>query len=153
MKNKPLQLLAVLCTITVVSCETIKPGTAKLNCGYPLTKQEYNDLRIKCQEQLSSVYEADSLWSIYDQMNDSIRLAMPDTIEFEVFLSLLNDAEVGIDVFVPKNQSYFEKIACTVMNKNYKGKMPDQRFLCVYSYTNDDGSGDSPLEFSIKRIK
>lgn len=100
-----------------------------------------------------SAYEADSLWHIYDQLNDSIRSTMPDTVEFEIFLSLLNNEEVGIDVIVPNDKAYFEKIGCAVMNCKYKGKMPEQRYMCLYTYTNPDGSGHTPLAIAVKRKK
>lgn len=112
-------------------------------CGYELSEQEYANLQVK----------ADSLWNIYDQLNDSIRSAMPDSIVFEVFLSLLTKNEVGIDVIVPRNKKFFETVSCAIMNSNYSDKMPLQRYLCLYSYTKEDGSGDSPLEIAVKRIK
>jgi hypothetical protein len=39
------------------------------------------------------------------------------------------------------------------MNSNYSGKMPEQRYMCLYTYTNADGSGDIPFEVAIKRKK
>lgn len=120
--------------------------------GYELSEKEYTEFRNKVELQ-KSAYEADTLWHIYDQLNDSIRSIMPDSIEFEVFLSILNNNEVGIDVFVPKNKEFFKKIGNAVMNSNYKEKMPKQRYLCIYTYTNTDGSEDIPLELAIKRNK
>ena len=121
-------------------------------CGYELTGQEYKHLRTKVELQ-KSAYDADSLWNIYDQLNDSIRAIMPDSVIFEIFLSLLNNDEVGIDIYVPRNKEFFEKIGCAIMNSNYKKGMPDQRYMCLYTYTNSDGSGDIPFEVAIKRRK
>jgi len=78
---------------------------------------------------------------------------MPDSVEFEIFLSLLNNKEVGIDIYVPRNKEFFEKISCAIMNSHYTDKMPQQRYMCLYTYTKADGSGDSPLEVAIKRKK
>ena len=78
---------------------------------------------------------------------------MPDSVDFEIFLALLNKDEVGIDIYVPRNKEYFEKIGCAIMNTKYSDEMPEQRYMCLYSYTNPDGSGDSPLEVAIKRKK
>ena len=139
-------------SLILLACTSISKQNELTYCGYELTTHEYDKLRDKIELQ-KSVYEADSLWKIYDQLNDSIRAAMPDTVEFEVFLSLLNNEEVGIDVFVDSNKDYFERIGCAMMNTQFTDKMPRQRFLCLYSYTNADGSGDSPLEFAIKRQK
>jgi hypothetical protein len=75
-------------------------------CGYELAVQEYEHLRTKVELQ-KSAYEADSLWNIYGQLNDSIRAVMPDSVVFEIFLSLLNNDEVGIDIFVPRNKEFF----------------------------------------------
>jgi hypothetical protein len=135
-----------------IACNnSIQPESNKMYCGYELSVQEYTILinKIKLQP---SAYESDSLWHIYDQVNDSIRSAMPDTVEFEIFLSLLNNNEVAIDVFAPKNNDYFERICCAFMNGKYTGKIPEQRYLSLYSYSNDP-SGSSPLELAIKKNK
>ena len=144
--------LVGLSLLLFISCGLASQNKEMTFCGYRLTTQEYQQLRTKCDLQ-KSAYKADTLWHIYDQLNDSIRAAMPDTIEFEVFLSLLNKQEVCIDVYVPRNKDFFDKIGCAIMNSNFTGKMPKQRYMCLYSYTNPDGSGDSPLEVAIKRQK
>jgi hypothetical protein len=148
MKKTKMVFFGLLACI-IVSCGSISPSNT-MYCGYELTEREYANFRNKVELQ-GSAYEADSLWQIYDQINDSIRTAMPDTVEFEIFLSLLNEDEVGIDIFVPRNKEFIEKIGCTIMNANYSGKMPVQRYMCLYTYTNPDGSGDIPLEVAIKR--
>ena len=38
------------------------------------------------------------------------------------------------------------------MNSKYTDKMPGQRYMCLYTYTNKDGSGDTPFEVAIKRL-
>lgn len=144
--------LTGLTALLLISCSSISPHKEMNSCGYELTTQEYQQLRTKAELQ-KSAYDADSLWHIYDQLNDTIRAAMPDTVEFEVFLSVLNKDEVGVDVYVPRNINFFEKIGCAIMNSNFADKMPRQRYMCLYSYTNPDGSGDSPLEVAIKRQK
>lgn len=144
-------LLALFASL-VLSCGSISPKQKLTCCGYELSGQEYQQLRIKAGQQ-GSPYTADTLWNIYDQLNDTIRAAMPDTLEFEVFLTLLNDDEVGVDIIVPYNKDYFETIGCAVMNASYSDKMPKQRYMCLYYYTNPDGSGDSPLVVAIKRQK
>lgn len=149
MNSKIYLILTVLLT---VSCSSITLNNEHKYCGYELTTQEYQQLRAKADLQ-KSAYEADTLWHIYDQLNETIRAAMPDSVEFEVFLSLLNSDEVGIDIYVPRNKDYFEKIGCAIMNSSFTDKMPKQRYMCLYTYTNADGSGDSPLEVAIKRQK
>jgi len=105
---KSISLLGLLVSL-IVSCTSIAPDNKPLYCGYELTRQEYEHLRTKAASQ-KSAYEADCLWHIYDQLNDSIRSTMPDSVEFEIFLSLLNNDEVGIDIYVPRNKEFFEKI-------------------------------------------
>lgn len=151
MSKVKISLLGLL-VFLIGSCSSTSDSNSMKYCGYELTGQAYAQLRNKAEVQ-NSAYEADSLWHIYDQLNDSIRSVMPDSIDFEVFLSLLNDNEVGIDVIVPRNREFLKKISCVVMNGSYTGKMPEQRYLCLYTYTNDDGSGDSPLEMAVKRKK
>lgn len=136
--------------LILASCNSAMPNNKPIYCGYELTVKEYNKLRTKVESQ-KSAYTADSIWNIYDQLNDSIRSAMPDSVEFEIFLSLLNIDEVGIDIIVPNNKEFFEIIGCAIMSPNYKGRMPVQRYMCLYTYTSADGSGDSPLGVAIKR--
>ena len=138
--------------LLTISCSSTTQNKELSSCGYELTTQEYQQLMSKVELQ-KSAYKGDTLWHIYDHLNDTIRAAMPDTVEFEIFLSLLNNDEVGIDVFVPRNKDFFEKIGCAIMNSKFIDKMPKQRYMCLYSYTNADGSGDSPLEVAIKRRK
>jgi len=144
--------LIELTVLLLISCGSVTPQKKMDSCGYELSRQEYQQLMAKVELQ-KSAYDADSLWHIYDQLNDTIRAAMPDTVEFEVFLSLLNKDEVGVDIYVPRNKDFFRKIGCTIMNSSFTDKMPKQRYMCLYSYTNPDGSGDSPLEVAIKRLK
>ncbi|HCS19289.1 MAG TPA: hypothetical protein DIW47_01795 [Bacteroidetes bacterium] len=117
-------------------------------CGHNLSGNEYEDFRKRADES-GNVYDTDTLWNIYDQLNDSIRNVLPDNIEVEIFLSLLNDKEVGIDVIMPENDAYFQKIRCVVMNANFKGKMPSRRYLCIFSFENID----KPLQVAVKRIE
>jgi hypothetical protein len=138
--------------ILFISCSSITSYKEINSCGYKLTTQEFQQLRSKAVLQ-KSPYEVDSLWNIYDQLNHTIRAAMPDTIEFEVFLTLLNKDEVGIDVYVPRNKDFFKIIGCAIMDSTFTDKMPNQRYMFLYSYTNPDGSGDIPLEVAIKRLK
>jgi hypothetical protein len=152
MKKRYIVVAGLLTGIIIISCSSGNPKNKMKYCGYELSKSEFIEVGKKIDAQ-DSVYKADSIWNIYDQINDSIRTAMPDTIEFEIFLSLLNKDEVGIDIYVPKNKKYFEIIGCTIMNANYKGKMPSQRYMCLYTYTNPDGSGETPFGVAIKRIK
>ena len=146
------RIYLILNVFLTISCSSATPGKELKYCGYELTSQEYQQLRTKAELQ-NSAYEADTLWHIYDQLNHTIRAAMPDSVEFEVFLSLLNTDEVGIDIFVPHNKGYFEKIGCAIMSSGFTDKMPKQRYMCLYTYTNEDGSGYTPLEVAIKRQK
>ncbi len=136
----------------IISCNSTTNSRKQIYCGYELSEPEYAELRTKV-ESPESPYDADTLWHIYDQLNNSIRSNMPDSVEFEIFLSLLNNDEVGLDIYVPPNSKFFEKIGCAIMNSNYTGRMPEQRYMFLYTYTNDDGSGEIPLEVAIKRKK
>jgi len=151
MKSTSIKQLGFLICL-LISCSSIPTNNKLTYCGYELTELEYSKLRAKAESQ-KLVYEADSIWHLYDQLNDSIRSVMPDSVDFEIFLSLLNKNEIGIDIYVPSNKEYFEKIGCKIMKGTYKGKMPEQRYMFLYTYTNADGSGDIPLETAIKRLK
>jgi HKD family nuclease len=140
----------IVLLFAIISCNIVPENENLLYCGYQMTDHEYQLLRNKSQSQKSS-YDIDSSGKIYDQINDSLRSAMPDTMEFEIFLSFLNKDEVGVDVIVPANKNNYERIGCVIMNSNFTDKMPSQRYLCIYTYTNPDGNGDSPLEIAIKR--
>jgi hypothetical protein len=137
--------------VLLLSCKSAGTDN-KLYCGYELTVREYDQLRSRVELQ-NAPYEADSLWDLYGTLNDSIRSVMPDSVEFEIFLSLLNANEIGLDVFTPDKKEFFEKIGCAVMNLNYTDKMPGQRYLFLYTYSKEDGSGEMPLRVAIKRKK
>lgn len=148
MSTKNFSLLAI--SLIFASCGSPNPKIETNFCGIKMTSNEYSEFRNKADRQ-ESPYEFDSDGQIYRQLNDSIRAAMPDTLEFEIFLSYLDKEKVGVDVYCPKNEKYFETISCAVMNSNFPKQMPRQRFLCIYSYTNDDGSGELPLELAVRR--
>lgn len=139
-----------LIVFAILSCQSTINRPKPIYCGYELTQHEYDLLRSRASLQ-KSPYDADSGWSIYNQFNDSIRANMPDSVEFEIFLSLLNKDEVSIDIYVPNNKEYFKNIGCTIMNTNFKIRVPEQRYMCLYTYTHPDGSGDIPLAIAIKR--
>jgi hypothetical protein len=143
-------LLCGLLAFVIESCNSLSLPGRKNHCGYEMNLSEYNSLMEKMERQ-DDPYGADTSGNIYDQLNDSIRAAMPDSVEFEIFLVLLNDKEVAVQVIVPPNPAYYDKIGCAVMNTQFPAPMPEQRHLTVYTYTNPDGSGDSPLAFAIKR--
>lgn len=102
MKKRYIVVAGLLTGIIIISCSSGNPKNKMKYCGYELSKSDVIEVGKKIDAQ-DSVYKADSIWNIYNQINDSIRTAMPDTIEFEIFLSLLNKDEVGIDIYVPKN--------------------------------------------------
>ncbi len=135
----------------ISSCLNNSPAHNITLCGYELSEQEYARLQMKIEKQ-QSAYHADTLGNIYAQLNDTIRSAMPDSVEFEVFLTLLNSNEVGVDVFVPRNKAFFNRIACAVMSSQFSTHMPKQRYLCVYSYP-DNEEEEFPLELAIKRTQ
>lgn len=136
--------------ITIYSCKSNKSEFIDKYCGYQLTDKEINTINKKALEQETIVYDADSIWSIYDQVNDSLRKTIPEDIVFEIFLNTLDESHFSITVISPPNQEYFETLSCKFMNAKFSGKIPDTRVLLMYSYTNPDGSGDSPFEFAIK---
>jgi len=149
MKFNKNPFLILLLLITLLSCES-QVSKSNNYCGYELTRMEYNILCQKADKQRKELYDADSLWSIYDQVNDTLRQIMPDTVTFEVFLNTLDKKHFSFIVIAPKNNKYFETIACKFMKAKFKGDIPKKRILCLHSYTNPDGSGESPIEIAIK---
>jgi hypothetical protein len=141
--------LLLLLVLQIISCTSLTPNKP-IYCGYELSVAEFERLQSKAKLQ-TSAYTADSLNHIYSQLNDSIRAAMPPSVEFEVFMILLNKDEVALDVYFPPKKEYFEKIGCVIMNSKFSDIMPEQRYMCLYTYTNPDGSGDIPFEIAIKR--
>jgi hypothetical protein len=143
------KILFLLLVFSAASCNFTPPAGKKKHCGYELTQTEFASIKSKMERQ-PNPYDADTS-DIYDQLNHSIRATMPDSVEFEVFLTLLNKTEVAVDVAIPPNPAYYDRIGCAVMNTKYSDKMPEQRYLFLSTYTNLDGSGDVPLAFVIKR--
>ena len=97
-----------------------------------------------------AAYDVENGSEIFSEINDSIRNNMPDTTDFELFLIKLTEDEVGIDAYVPNNKQLMEELACVFMNTEFSRLVPKNRKIRIYSYTNPDGSGDSPFEAGIK---
>ena len=142
----------LLAIFLIGSCNSNIASMKMKCCGYELTDNECLRLDLEIDPK-NSAYAADTLDHFYSQINDSIRSTMPASVEFEIFLSLLNQNEIVVDVYVEKNEHYFEKIGCSFMNSKFSDKMPSQRVLRLYTYTNPDGSGNIPFAFAIKRQK
>ena len=99
---------------------------------------------------MPAAYDVENGSEIFSEINDSIRNNMPDTTDFELFLIKLTEDEVGIDAYVPNNKQLMEELACVFMNTEFSRLVPKNRKIRIYSYTNPDGSGDSPFEAGIK---
>lgn len=121
-------------------------------CGFEMSINEINAIT-NWSEKNPNVYDAKNGSEIYSEINDSIRNNIPDTLEFEIFLSKLTKTEVCIDVFLPSNEKFFEKAACTMMNASFSKIVPSQKKIRIYYYTNPDGSGDVHFETAIKSVK
>lgn len=118
-------------------------------CGYEMTFEEVNEIS-NWQSRNPNAYDVKNGSEIYDDINDSIRKNMPDTTVFELFLIKLTEDEVGIDAYVPYNEQFIEDVACIFMNTKFSSLIPTNKKIRIYSYTNPDGSGDSPFEAGIK---
>ena len=151
MKNnmKKIGLLFVI-GIFSTSCATlIKNSANEKYCGYEMTFEEINEIST-WSYRYPNVYDVKSGTEIYEEINDSIRNNMPDTIVFELFLIKLTKDEVGIDAYVPNNKQFIEDVACIFMNTKFSCLIPKNRKIRIYSYTNPDGSGDSQFEAGLK---
>lgn len=118
-------------------------------CGYEMTLDEVNEISI-WSSKVPAAYDVENGSEIFSEINDSIRNNMPDTTDFELFLIKLTEDEVGIDAYVPNNKQLMEELACVFMNTEFSRLVPKNRKIRIYSYTNPDGSGDSPFEAGIK---
>jgi len=143
--------LILLGSVFFNSCNSNEAEYLKQYCGYALTKREFSNLEQKANKQRETIYQADSLYSIYDQVNDTLRNSIPDDIIFEIFLNTLDQDEFSISVYCPKNEKHLRTLACKFMNANFQGDLPKNRLLLMYIYHNEDGSGESPLEFALKK--
>jgi hypothetical protein len=136
--------------IIVTSCATSsKHNAIKKYCGYEMTFEEVNEISTWSSRN-PNVYDVKNGSEIYDEINDSIRSNMPDTTVFELFLTKLTTEEVVIDAYVPNNNQFIEDVACIFMTTKFTSIIPKNRKIRIYSYTNPDGSGDSPFEAGIK---
>lgn len=117
-----------------------------------MSSSELANIRARTAQD-TDTYDKDSLWNLYYQINDSVRAAVSGSIEFEVFMTLLTETEIGIEIYFPRSVGFVEKVSCAIMNVHYKGKMPQQRYAMFYAYTNPDGSGDMSFVIAIKREK
>ena len=146
-------MLTIFTNLVLLSC-SIPNGNEPIEklCGFEMTINEVNDIT-RWSEKNPDVYDIKNGNEIYSEINDSIRNNMSDTLQFEIFLSKLTQKEVCIDVYVSPNEKYFKRISCTLMNSKFSKMIPSQRKIRIYSYTNPDGSGDSPFEVAVKSNK
>jgi hypothetical protein len=151
MKTHP-AVLSSLIGLFLLSFTISKSQPVEKFCGYEMTINEINAITI-WSEKNPNVYDVKNGSEIYSEINDSIRNRMPDTVEFEIFLSKLTKTEVCIDVFLPANEKFFETTACTMMNASFSKIVPAQKRIRIFSYTNPDGSGESRFETAIKSTK
>lgn len=150
MKNMKIIVTLFVASIITASCAiSNKNNPTKKYCGYEMTLEEVNEISI-WSSQNPSAYEIENGSEIYSEINDSIRSNMPDTTVFELFMSKLTNDEVGIDAIVPNNKQFIEDVACAFMQSTFSSLVPKIRKIRIYSYTNPDGSGDSPFETGIK---
>lgn len=146
MKNILLFVIGIMFTSCVTS---LKNSNIEKYCGYEMTFDEVNEISTWSNRN-PNVYDVANGSEIYEEINDSIRNKMPDTTLFELFLIKLTEDEVGIDAYVPNNKQIIKDVACIFMNTEFSGEIPKNRKIRIYSYTNPDGSGDSPFEAGIK---
>ena len=153
MMNRHLIILINLIGLIFLSC-TNPNGNRPIEkfCGFEMTNNEVIEIT-EWSEKNPNAYNIKNGDEIYSELNDSIRNNMPETLEFEIFLSKLTKEEVCLDVYVAPNEKYFEYISCTLMNTHFSKIIPSQKKIRIYSYTNPDGSGDSPFEVAIKSNK
>lgn len=146
---KHIILLFVIGIIGTSCATSSKNSTPEKYCGYEMTFDEVNEISTWSSRN-PNVYDVKNGSEIYEEINDSIRNNMPDTIVFELFLVKLTEDEVGIDAYGPNNKQFIEDVACSFMNTKFSGLIPKTRKIRIYTYTNPDGSGDSPFETGIK---
>ena len=147
--NRAIILFTFSC-VYIFTASCVSQMKTESYCGYVMSLAELAEIRERVKKDSDS-YHADTLWHLYDQINDSVRAAVSDTIEFEVFMTLLTKTEIGIDIYFPRSDDFAQKVCCAVMNAHYKGKMPEQRYAMLWAYTNPDGSGYMPFVIAIKR--
>lgn len=146
---KKIVLLSLIAIISNSCATSSKNNATKKYCGYEMTYEEVNEISTWSSRN-PNAYDAKNGSEIYDEINDSIRMKMPDTIDFELFLMKLTEDEVGIDAYVPNNEQFIKDVACIFMNTTFSNLIPANKKIRIYSYTNPDGSGNSPFEAGIK---
>jgi hypothetical protein len=148
--NKQLTIMMNFIALIFLSCtsQNVNEPIQKF-CGYEMTINEVNEIT-EWSKNNPDVYDVKNGDEIYSEINDSLRNNMPDDLEFEIFLTKLTKNEVCIDVYITRNEKYFEDVSCTLINTHFSKLVPEQRKIRIYSYTNPDGSGDSPFEVAIK---
>lgn len=150
--NKTLMINIILFTSVVLisSCATtVQNNVIEKYCGYEMKIDEVDEIS-SWSSQVPDVYQLKNGSEIYEEVNDSIRNNLPDTSVFELFLIKLTDDEVVIDAYVPKDNQFIKDVACAYMNTKFSNLIPKNRKIRIYSYSNSDGSGDSPFEIGIK---
>ncbi len=145
-------ILSAIVGLSVVSCaSSVKNSLKEKYCGVEITPIEVIEISNWSAQNLN-VYDVKNGSEIYSEINDSIRYNIPDSIIFELFLTKLTKDEVVIDSYLPPDKELIEKIACILMNTQFSNIVPEQRKIRFFSYSNPDGSGDSPFKTAITNV-
>lgn len=94
-------------------------------------------------------YDAFNGSAVYEEINDTIRNRIPDSIIFEIFLTKITAEQVCVDVYIPDNRQLISAAECAYIRAAFSPAVPPHRQMRVFVYTNPDGSGDLPLKEAI----
>ena len=118
-------------------------------CGIGLNPQKISELQKTSSLQSETIYASESLYSIYDQINDSLRSSLPDSLEFEIFLNTLDSNHFSFHVFAYNNKELLDEISCNYFKIKLIGNVPNKRIICLFSYSKNE-SGDLVFEAALK---
>jgi len=138
--------ISMFCLFGVFGYAQNKDKSKILYCGFSIPSKELSTYDSLCSSQ-KNVEVKDTVWNLVKQVSDSLMSHIPKELPFQVKLVYLDQEMAGVDVFIVSDESYFETIACVVLDAEFVGKVPDQWYLRVFA--ND--TPDKTLLFSVKR--
>lgn len=94
---------------------------------------------IETVQQRDTAYDySDDDWNLHSDVAQGVMGLYNDTLEIEVFFFLHDQNGMGILIGLPDKAVGTDKIACYLLNTDFKGRMPRNRYILFFQSENSD---------------
>lgn len=143
------RIIFSLLPLLLIACTKHSSSNKIVPCGVLMTQEDMNLFEELKQKFGKDVYKGNK-GLVYDELNNTIRMGIPDSVEFEVFSHFANENIVGVIVCTPNYNWLRDKISCSFTNAKYSSIMPKTLIMLYYNYKNNDPSLELIFQFGLK---